>query len=81
VHHLAVVNCIFQQVEADDAPESVILDTEQAEQMTKSALRLARENLADMKHFWVAELLLGNKPTPITFIQYVKPYLNATVQA
>nr|RBQ97392.1 hypothetical protein FVER53263_12624 [Fusarium verticillioides] len=68
VHHLDVVNCIFQQVEADDAPGYVILDTEQDEQMTKSALRLARENLADMKHFWVEELLLGNKLTPITFI-------------
>ncbi|KAF5642222.1 uncharacterized protein FTJAE_3697 [Fusarium tjaetaba] len=67
-HHLAVVNCSFQRVEGDDAQESVVLDTEQAKQMTKSALRLACENLPDMKHFWVAELLLGNKPTPITFI-------------
>ncbi|KAF5608296.1 uncharacterized protein FSUBG_4832 [Fusarium subglutinans] len=56
------------RVESDDAPESVVVDTAQAEQMTKSALKLAREKLADMKRFWVAELLLGNKPTPITFI-------------
>ncbi|KAF5691030.1 hypothetical protein FDENT_3634 [Fusarium denticulatum] len=75
-HHLAVVNCNFQQVESDDAPESVVLDTEKAEHLTKAALKLARENLADMKHFWVAELLLGNKPTPITFIHESDYHIN-----
>ncbi|KAF4435087.1 hypothetical protein FACUT_7446 [Fusarium acutatum] len=40
--HLAVVNCSFQQVESDDKHEYAIPDTEQAEHMTKSALKLAR---------------------------------------
>ncbi|KAF5691908.1 hypothetical protein FCIRC_243 [Fusarium circinatum] len=66
--HLAIVNCSFQQVESDDAPEPVIVDTEQAEHMTQLALDLARDKLADNKYIWFSKLLLHNKPTPITYI-------------
>ncbi|KAF5990113.1 hypothetical protein FBULB1_260 [Fusarium bulbicola] len=67
-HHLAVVNCNFQQVESDDAPECVTPDTEQAEHLTKSASLLARGVSHEAKSGWVASLLLHNKPTPITII-------------
>ncbi|KAF5247321.1 hypothetical protein FANTH_6412 [Fusarium anthophilum] len=66
--HLAVLNCSFQQVESDDAPESVTPDTEQAEDLTKSALLLARGVSREAKSGWVGDLLLQNKPTPITII-------------
>ncbi|KAF5538654.1 hypothetical protein FMEXI_9289 [Fusarium mexicanum] len=66
--HLAIVNCSFQQVESDDAPETVIVDTEQAQHMTQLALELARDKLADNKYIWFSKLLLHNKPTPITYI-------------
>ncbi|KAF5618664.1 hypothetical protein F52700_12184 [Fusarium sp. NRRL 52700] len=66
--HLAVLNCNFQQVESDDARESVTPDTEKAEHMAESALQLARGASLEAKPGWVAKLLLRNKPTPITFI-------------
>ncbi|KAF5552226.1 hypothetical protein FNAPI_7141 [Fusarium napiforme] len=68
-HHLAVVNCSFQQVESEDKQEYVIPDTEQAQRMTKLASMLARGVRREAKSSgWVAELLLHNRPTPITLI-------------
>ncbi|KAG5800677.1 hypothetical protein H9Q69_000236 [Fusarium xylarioides] len=67
-HHLAVVNCSFQQVESDDNQEYVIPDIKQAQRMTKLASMLARGVHREVKSGCVAELLLDNKPTPITLI-------------